>query len=90
MGGFSETTEQMWKCRTRQTYQDLELLLVGQRQTAVEEDRPHAPISHEGISLAGSEAVTRRFGEPSQNHQRSADSEHSNRTLQSGEDAETQ
>src|SRR6266478_4718229 len=58
-GGFSETTEQKWQCGTRQTNQDMELFLLGERQAALQENRHHEPVPHKGIRVASSKTAPR-------------------------------
>src|SRR5450755_4328054 len=87
-GGFSETTEQKWQCSTRQTHQDVELFLLGERQAALQENRHRESVSDEGIRMAGSKATARCGREPIQHQQRDSRRENSSRTVPSGEDAQ--
>src|SRR6516164_1608756 len=89
-GGFSETTERKWQCGTRQTHQDMELLLLGERKAALKEDRHREPVSYEGISVAGSKAPARCGREPSENQQCGTNRQHASQTIPSRENAETQ
>src|ERR1019366_10258679 len=63
-GGFGETTEQKWQCGTRQTNQDVELFLLGERQAALKTNRHHEPVPHEGIGMAGSKTPARCSRKP--------------------------
>src|SRR5271157_2893878 len=45
------STAQNWKCSVRQTTQDVELSMVGIRQTAVQADRSSKRVSNQGCGL---------------------------------------